>query len=300
MLINRENLHKLSAAFKKVFEGAIETYKGDFEKIAMVIPSNSITVNYAWLGEFPKMREWIGDRVLKDLTLHEYTITRKKFELTIEVDADDIKGDNLGIVKPRILTMAQESRAHYDELIFELLEANANCYDGKPFFASDHEIGGVTFSNIGDQPLSSESLNAARAEMRAILGEGGQPLRINPNLLVIPQTLEGTAKKILKAQTNFGGSTNLDYNLVDYVVIPWLTDETAWYLFDTTRPLKPLILQQFEQIKFSAMDKEDDEAVFMRDKFRYGTSAKDNAGYGLWQLAYKSTGDAVASGGGNP
>ena len=291
MLINRETIHAVNEGFKKVFDGAIETYKGDYDKVSTVVKSNSITVNYAWIGEFPKMREWVGERVIKDLTAHSYSITRKKFELTIGVDVDDIKGDNLGIVKPRILTMAQEAQAHYDELVFELLEANGNCYDGKAFFAEDHEVSGVDFSNLGVDELSAASLNAAIGEMRAILGEGGQPLRIRPNLLLIPQTLESTAKAILKAQTLANGASNLNYNLVDYAVIPWLTDEKAWYLLDTTRPLKPLILQKFEDIKFTAMDKDDDETVFMRDQFRYGVSAKDNAGYGLWQLAYKSTGE---------
>jgi phage major head subunit gpT-like protein len=126
--------------------------------------------------------------------------------------------------------------------------------------------------------------------MRAVVSDTGKPLRIKPNLLVIPQTLEGTARNILKAQVLANGASNLDYNLIDYIVVPWLVDENAWYLLDTTRPLKPLILQKFEEIKFTAMDKDDDEAVFMRDEFRYGVSAKDNGGYGLWQLAYKSTG----------
>jgi phage major head subunit gpT-like protein len=293
MLINKETIHAVNDGFKKIFNDVIETYKGDYEKVSTVVTANSITVNYAWIGEFPKMREWIGERVIKDLTAHSYSITRKKFELTIGVDVDDIKGDNLGIVKPRILTMAQEAQAHYDELIFELLEANGNCYDGKKFFAANHSVSGVAFSNLGVDELSSASLNAAIGEMQAILGEGGQPLRIKPNLLLIPQTLESTAKQILKADRLASGASNLDYNLVDYKVIPWLTDAKAWYLLDTSRPLKPLILQKFEDIKFTAMDQDNDEGVFMRDEYRYGVSAKDNAGYGLWQLAYKSTGEGA-------
>ena len=72
------------------------------------------------------------------------------------------------------------------------------------------------------------------------------------------------------------------------LVCDWLSDEKAWYLLDTTRTLKPLILQINKEVEFVAQDKADSESVFMRKKFRYGIDTEDNAGYGLWQLALKS------------
>lgn len=63
---------------------------------------------------------------------------------------------------------------------------------------------------------------------------------------------------------------------------------TAWYLLDTSKPIKPLILQRRKDYKFVAMDQESDEAVFSRKEFRYGVDARCNVGFGLWQTGYAS------------
>ncbi len=63
---------------------------------------------------------------------------------------------------------------------------------------------------------------------------------------------------------------------------------TAWYLLDNSRFVKPFIFQRRRDYTFAAMDKLDDEGVFMRKEFRYGVDARCNAGYGLWQLAVRS------------
>ena len=70
----------------------------------------------------------------------------------------------------------------------------------------------------------------------------------------------------------------------------------AWYLLDTTRAVKPVIFQKRKEYDFVAMDGLNDEAVFMRKKFRYGVDARVNVGFGLPQLAYasKQTLDATA------
>lgn len=63
---------------------------------------------------------------------------------------------------------------------------------------------------------------------------------------------------------------------------------TAWYLLDLSRPLKPFIFQKRKDYQFVAMDKPDDEQVFMRGTFRFGIDARCNVGYGLPHLAYAS------------
>lgn len=63
---------------------------------------------------------------------------------------------------------------------------------------------------------------------------------------------------------------------------------TPWFLLDTTRVMKPLILQKRKNYNFVQMDAEKDEPVFMRKEYVYGVDARLNVGYGLWQLAYGS------------
>lgn len=63
----------------------------------------------------------------------------------------------------------------------------------------------------------------------------------------------------------------------------------AWYLFDTSKAIKPFIFQTRRNYALSMMDKPNDANVFMRAEYIYGVDARVNAGYGLWQFAYAST-----------
>jgi len=63
-----------------------------------------------------------------------------------------------------------------------------------------------------------------------------------------------------------------------------------WFVLDTSRPLKPLIYQQRKKAKFTALQSETDQNVFLRDEYIYGIDCRDNAGFGFWQMAYGSKG----------
>ncbi len=64
---------------------------------------------------------------------------------------------------------------------------------------------------------------------------------------------------------------------------------TAWFLIDKTRAIKPFIFQMRRGVQLVRMDRPDDEHVFLHKKFRYGVDYRGAAAYGLWQLAYCST-----------
>ena len=63
---------------------------------------------------------------------------------------------------------------------------------------------------------------------------------------------------------------------------------TAWYVLDNSRALKPMIFQQRKSPNFVAKDRETDDNVFDRAEFRYGIDARNNVGYGFWQMAVRS------------
>jgi len=288
MIINGENLKKINKLFKKEFMQTLNDVPTSYKKIATEVKAGTPTVDYAWLGQFPSMRKWVGDRVIKDLKAHKYSITKDRFESTIEVDRDYILYDNLGVIKPAIQEMARGSKTHYDDVVWQLLEANSTCYDGKKFFDS-HKIGSKTFSNIGTKKLTLESFFETREQLMSLKGDENKPLGIKPNLLVVPPALERTALEIVNSDT-INGSTNIAKGLTEVLVVPQLNTSTGWYLLDTTRVIKPIILQVNKDIDFTAMDNPNDEAVFMRAAYRYGVDAEHNAGYGLWQLAYFNDG----------
>lgn len=292
--INAALLDNIATGFNAVFNESFGLAKQDasYSKIATIMESNNATENYAWLGDFPSMREWVDERTLSDLSAYDYSIKKKDWEATIEVDRDDIIFDRINMVKPRIVDMANSVPYHYDEMLIELLAANGTCFDGKAFFAEDHVYGDVTYSNKGDKFLTQQSFFDARTSMMTIKSDKGKNMFIKPSLLIVPPEMELTARKILIAD-QIDGSSNLSKGMTDLIVSPFLTDPTGWYLLDTTRAIRPLILQITKEPEFVAMDKPDDERAFMAKKFRYGVDTMDNAGYGLWQLAFYSDGSVV-------
>ncbi|CAN7437091.1 Mu-like prophage major head subunit gpT family protein [Acidovorax sp. LjRoot118] len=63
---------------------------------------------------------------------------------------------------------------------------------------------------------------------------------------------------------------------------------TAWYLFDTTKVLKPLIYQKRRDYAFQSKTNLSDENVFKQNEFVWGADGRGNVGLGLWQLGYGS------------
>ncbi len=53
-------------------------------------------------------------------------------------------------------------------------------------------------------------------------GDHGQPLRIKPNLLVVPRSLEGAALELLNAERNAAGATNVWKGTATLFVCDWL------------------------------------------------------------------------------
>lgn len=291
MEVNKASIKALNKGLKKVFGDSLNTVETTYKKVATEIVVNTVNVNYAWMSEMPQMREWIGKRTLNTLSLSNYAISSKKWESSAKIPLDFIRHDSAGLAKPIIQQLAYQAMTHYDELVFPLLESNGDCYDGKKFFAKDHKThGNNTASNLDTPALSQDALLAAKAKMRSIKNSAGKPMNISPTLLVVPPALEAVALKILKSSNLANGESNIMQNIVELLVSDYLTDDKAWYLFDTKRPIKPLILQKNTPIKVTVMNSEKDELVFMEDVLRFGVWSEDNAGYGLWQLAYKSDG----------
>ncbi|TBU75202.1 Mu-like prophage major head subunit gpT family protein [Phytopseudomonas daroniae] len=223
MIINQQNLRALFTGYKASFQSAFAGITPDFNQFTLTVPSTNSVEQYGWLGNSTAFREWLGDRVIQNLGLHDYSIKNKSFENTVGVPRESIEDDSYGLFTPLMGQLGQDSAEHPGTLIYQLLASGFTGigYDGQNFFDTDHPV-----------------TNAAGAE---------------------------------GSVSNFQGGAG-----------------APWYLLDTTRVLKPLILQKRKPYNFVTLDKETDENVFMRKEFIYGVDARLNAGYGLWQLAYAS------------
>lgn len=291
MIINPQTLRGVYTGFNTLFNQAFAGQKPTYEKVATVVPSTTDTETYAWLGDIPGMREWVGDREIQNLTGSGYTIRNKDFEMTVGVDRNALEDDKVGLYRPAIQMLGESAATHPDELVYELLSSGFTelCYDGKAFFAADHPVGKSAVSNKLTAKLTPEAYKTARAMMMNFKNGKGRSLGLLPDLLVVPPALEAAARDILVADF-VNGTKNTMQDTAEIHVEPRLKNDTAWFLLCTKRPIKPLIYQQRKKAKFVSKTAETDDNVFMSRKFLYGADSRGNAGFGFWQMAVGSNG----------
>lgn len=158
MIVNSESLNSLFTGFNAAFKKGVQASPSHYKEVAMVVPSKSSSNIYAWLGQFPKLREWVGDRVIKNLAAHGYVLENKLFESTVKIKRTDIEDDQYGVYSPIMEEMGRASGDHPDELIFALLADGFNtaCYDGKNFFDTNHPVGdGEKVVNVANMQAGS-------------------------------------------------------------------------------------------------------------------------------------------------
>jgi phage major head subunit gpT-like protein len=302
--ITPADLRALNTQFSAIYKGAYDATKVWYPEFTTTAPSSSKDNTYGWMAKLPKMREWLGERVVHRLSAHSYKIENKKFELTLGVDVDDFEDDNLGVYTPIAASIGEEARKHPDDLLFALMNdghlSTATCYDGQNFFDTDHPVN-VNDTSLGTQSnyQTSQTLDAGNFfEMRAIMAafkdDAGRPLGIVPNLLVVPPVLEKVAREIVAAATVSTGGTNVANGLAEVRVIPELggdaTKDKTWYLLSTQRMIKPFVYQTRKPTNFVAKMNLTDDNVIYNDEFLWAATGRYNMGYGPYFLALKAVG----------
>lgn len=160
MISSGKNLHMLTTAIKAHFNQGRGTYTQLWQKIATMVPSTTGTESYAWIGEFTRLREWLGEREINRMKMHDYALKNKKYEGTEGIPAEYIEDDTYGVLSPKFADMGYAAATHPDEMVFALLASGftTKCYDGQNFFDTDHPVGEdgkeVSVSNMqaGNKP----------------------------------------------------------------------------------------------------------------------------------------------------
>ncbi len=292
-VVTSDFLAGLYRSLQALYKDTYEKTEADYQKIAMEVPSTTSENQYQWLGEVPGMKEWVDERTLEGLKAWDYTIKNKDWESTIAVDRNAIEDDQLGIIRPRVMSLAVAAKTHPDELVFSLLAQgfSQTCFDGQYFFDTDHPLAdGSTQSNKITLALDATGLKTALATLRRLKGWTGRPLNLKATHLVVPPELEWTARELLQAERDASGATNILRGAIPNIIVsPYLADTNNWFVLDASKPVKPLIFQMRKRPEFVSMDDpKQSETVFMRKKYLYGVDARYNVGYGLYQLAVGS------------
>lgn len=157
IILNKANLSILYQAFKTSFNEGFRTQETYWQRIATLVPSTTNEEKYGWLGQWPRLREWLGDRHVKNLALYDYSIKNKDYESTVAIGKNELEDDNYGVYSPMMQEMGHAAATHPDELVFNLLAEGFSelCYDGQFFFDTDHQVDNASVSNMqtgGEEP----------------------------------------------------------------------------------------------------------------------------------------------------
>jgi len=283
-----------------------------WQEYAWLSPSGTENKTYSWLAELPGMREWIGEKQVKNLSARAFQVVNKDFENTFGIDRNKIEDDEAGIYSQSAMLQGDVVARWPDDLVTAALIAGTTTlgYDGSFYFSNNHPVDvddstQGTYSNLlTGTALNQANYAAAKAAMRSFKGESGKPLQVLPTMMMVGPSLEQTALEVTKAQNitrivqnvaateNVAAAapTNVYYGDVTLVVNERLVDDTAnaWYLFSTDR-IKPFIFQQRKAPTRLQIIDPTNPLVFNQRQYAYSVEARGNAAAGLPFLSIKCT-----------
>lgn len=127
-----------------------------YERFTFVAPSTGRISVYPRLNMLPGLRQWLGDRVVNQLSTQTFSIENLDWEQTVGISRNDIEDDQFGLLTGVAKDMAMAARHLPDIQIASLMQAGASTltYDGVNFFSTSHPnpnnaagTGGTTVAN---------------------------------------------------------------------------------------------------------------------------------------------------------
>ena len=300
MDINRKNLDALFKGFNTQFMEGFSSAPDTWRKFAGEVQSSSATSVYPFLEQLGGMREWVGDRQIKNIASHKIEVVNRDFEDTVSVSRNDIEDDQYGIYGTLVSQMGFSAAKLWQDIAVSALLNPGAWIDGLNFFSASRAYGSNTILNASSAALDATSYAAARKAMMEYKGHNDRYLGVAPNLLIVGPELEATAFRILKdrmqisfaasgSTTGYGATDNPWAESASYLVVPELSGSNAatWFLAATTGVAKPVIVQQRKRPTLTRLDRETDENVFNRREYIYGTDARGEAFLAFPHLLYR-------------
>lgn len=281
--------------FKTVFEETLELdpFLSMLPAYEMEVGMKSKSLQYNILRDYVEFKKWVGERNLADIEADKINIVAEPWEAGLEFDRHDIEDDNLGNLMTRVKSFARAYGKLRMKRMAEILTGAVdlgNGYDGVPLFSASHSLGDSgNQSNTGTLDLSGPNFDTTRKLMRQYKDHKGDPLLIRPDTIMVGSELEATADALFNQPYEAGGANNPYYKKVNVVVNDWLFDSDNWFLFDTSKDLKPIIFgnrYQGENVRYTSLGLDSDTSVLQR-KLYWGAETRFGYAVGFPLLVFK-------------
>jgi len=284
--------------------------------VSRYFKSNNASEDYAWLGQSPAMREWVGGRQATGVSEFEMQIKNKHFEATQRIPVELLNRDKTGQISMLLSKLSNRVQTHWATLLSDLIinGDTLSCYDGTTFFATDHEEGDSGAQSnkinvdISELPVltAGTTTNPAVAQMQLAIGKGiqqllsfvddqGEPMNESATnfMVMVPTALMhiayqalGTTIEVAETQTAMT-SLKSRFGFELPVINNRLTMEgwtDKFILFRTDPGAMSFICQEevMPQIDYIGRGT---ELEFREYVHEFGINTWRNVGYGFWQNA---------------
>lgn len=293
--INTVALEKgIKTAFETNYQQMLNgtfSYREDIQALFTETQSEGQSEKYGFLGDYPEVREWLGEKDFSHLKDYDYTITNKDWETSITVFKNELRDDRMGIIRPRVDGMTRALVDYKADLIVSLLEdgISDNAYDGNAFFSNRTSPNDNLLAGTGGTTAQLQTdLSTVREAMRLFETDRGRKFNFTPDTVIVPANLETNMLKAVKSE--YISDSNREYNVnkdqIERVIcLPQLdsADPDSWYAVCTAFPLKPFIYQSRERPNLYMID----QWLHVNKELYFTAEMAGNAGYGMFQLAIK-------------
>lgn len=276
MNLTQNTMRNLFYAFNAYLQKGLGGGWTEWTKFCSVINSGTLIEKYPMTVISGGMREWIGERVINEIAGKLFEVVNKDYEHTEGVSRNDIEDDNIGFYQALFTEMGLNAANLWPELAAKALTSAGKWADDVAFFSATRKIGKATINNVVSGALSVTTYETARAQMMQFCKPDGKtPIGLVPDTLMVGPTLEVTARRILKAELVVeSGNTvsNVHKDECEILVNPFLVGDNAskWYLMNTKRGIKPVVVQQRKIGALQRWDNESDTCVKDKNRNEYG------------------------------
>jgi phage major head subunit gpT-like protein len=219
-----------------------------FGQIYEVDNSDKEYEEYQHVVGLPTLPEWDADGAelpfMSATNGYKVLFVHKDYGYAWAISKRLLRGDQYQVVSGRLTRTAVRAAQHTIELLTTaFIATNPTWVDGKSLFAEDHPYEGGVYSNRIPSQLDETGLRDGLVRFRRALDWRGNPIILEPKVLMVPPELEVRAKVLVNSMaypskgstgSEFGpnsGLVNPFQNMLEVVVNPYLIDSNDWFLF---------------------------------------------------------------------
>lgn len=297
-IAGQSNVQSARTTFETLVDGALQQQReqGIWQALSRrYTGGDSIAYEVNMPGATPNYEQWVGEKPFGGFRKLTKTINFAKYHKSLELSRESVVYDKTGSTAAAMSYFVSDAGYIWDKLVIEKLAANPTGLDGVSLLNDSHPfaVNGGTWDNKVTTALGFDTVNTGRAFMRSLKDEFGEPLNIEPRILLVHPDQERTALEIAQADARpisvgtagaintvgigATGITNVYRGTLDVVVSArWTAGD--WLLIDPRFP--PIGLVVWRDPETVIADEMEGETRMRRDLFLYSIEA-DAAADGL-------------------